>query len=765
MSDPARRRRAGDDRFAGLLDAEWFWSILAFLVLVGIGGTEFGTPTYDYAIDEIADAGVIAPIELTVPDPESTDAHRAEARDAVIDVYDFDPFAWRTPLASLNSLYAWGRGELALMAEPAAWDGLTAEQRIGLTEIAESTFGLPLPLGFVGLSWDEGFRAETELEAERLLRNQLQHSLIGAVNPLNLGQVSSIRVRDITDQQERTLDDLGVIRDLESSRDWLSRSVVETLDLAPELEQGLGELLGQLVRPNLNYNSNETQRRRDEAAASVDLVFYEVQRGRTIVREGDVVTPRIVRELTALREQWSGVGSQTSSAGLAVMSALVIFGLWRYVRYRQRSGNFQRVTRLYLLLLLVLTSAVLMTRALLFVGDAIARSFLAPPYNVAESYGFAIPFAAGALVLVLLADAEVAWIYAALQAVLVGAMTGDGNLAIFSLLSSFAVVFGIARLAERTAMLRIVLTLGIVNGLTVLGLVLLQTPAPPWTLGGFQVALGLFGAVQTALVASALLPPLEWLFGTLTDIKLLELSNMNLPLLKRLAVAAPGTYHHSVVIGTLTEKAAEAVGANPLFCRVASYYHDIGKMKQPEYFIENQIEGSNPHERLSPHMSALVLVRHVKEGIVYAEEHSLPKPLIDVIPQHHGTSLMKFFYRRAQDGDEADRVREEDFRYPGPKPQTKEAALIMLADGVEARSRLIAEPSPHRLQEMIRDQVRSVLEDGQLDECDLTLGDLARVEDAFLDVLSGMYHSRIEYPEEATQGADKAAETAMPEPS
>ena len=649
-------------------------------------------------------------------------------------------------MASLNALYAWGRAELA-GDEVAAWEELDPETQGTLMEAAEQIFGLGLPPVFMAAAWAEGFTAETELEAERLLRNQLQHSLIGTLNPLNLGSSSSLQIRDIVDQEERLLDDPDVVRDLRASRDWLVRAVDTGFLLEPAMEASLSELLGELVHPNLNFNSNETQRRRQEATDGVDQVFYEVQRGRTIVREGDPVTPKIARELAALGEQWSGGGSQTSGAGLTVVVGLAIFGFWRFVRYRRKKLRFQRVARLYHLILVVLVSSVLMTRVMMFVGDAVASSFLAPPYNVAEAYRFAIPFAMGSLALVLLADAEVAWIYAALQTVVVGAISGDVELALFSLLGSFAVVFGMTRFAERTEMFRVVVTLGVVNALAVVGLALMKQPVPPWSLTGFQVSLAVFGAVQATLLTAALLPTLESMFDTLTDIKLLELSNMNLPLLKQLAVRAPGTYHHSVVIGTLTEKAAEAIGANPLFCRVASYYHDIGKMRQPEYFIENQQDGAkNPHDKLSPHMSALVLVRHVKAGVAYAEEYRLPRPLTDSIPQHHGTSLMRFFYQRAKEGQDADAIREDDFRYPGPKPQTKEAALIMLADGVEARSRLIRGPSPRSLQEMIRDQVRSVLEDGQLDECDITLGDLAKVEEAFLDVLSGMHHNRIEYP-------------------
>ncbi len=747
MSGSGRRNGRSSGLVTRLLDEEHLWSVLALVAIVMIAGTEFGARTYDYSEGDIADADVVAPIELRVADPGATESRRAEARARVVDVYDFDPFAWQAPVESLNGLYAWGRAELA-DGEVSTWEEADAEAQASLMEAAEQTFGLGLPPVFMASAWAEGFTAETELEAERLLRNQLQHSMIGTLNPLDLGTSSALRIRDIFDQQERLVDDAGAVKDLNASRDWLARAVQTGFTLEPAMEASLGELLGMLVHPNLNFNSNETLSRRQQAAAAVDQVFYEVQRGRTIVREGDPVTPKIARELAALSEQWSGGGSQTSSAGLTVVVGLAIFGFWRFVRYRRRQIRFQRVARLYHLILVVLVGSVLMTRVMMFIGDAVAGSFLAPPYNVAESYRFAIPFAMGSLALVLLADAEVAWIYAALQTVVVGAITGDVELALFSLLGSFAVVFGMTRFAERTEMFRVVVTLGVVNLLAVLGLALMKQPIPPWSLTGFQIGLAVFGAVQATLLASAFLPPFEYMFDTLTDIKLLELSNMNLPLLKQLAVRAPGTYHHSVVIGTLTEKAAEAVGANPLFCRVASYYHDIGKMRQPEYFIENQKEGAkNPHEKLSPHMSALVLVRHVKEGLTYAEKYRLPRPLADSIPQHHGTSLMRYFYVQAKEGQDADSIREDDFRYPGPKPQTKEAALIMLADGVEARSRLIQEPTPHRLREMVRDQVRAVLEDGQLDECDITLGDLAKVEEAFLDVLSGMHHSRIEYPE------------------
>lgn len=746
MSSRSSKRR-WRVRFERLLARDHLWSVLAVLVIVGVSSTTIGARSYDYALGDIIDADIVAPVDLRVPDPESTQRRRDEASAAVPDVYDFDPVAWREPVSSLNNLFAWGRERV--QGSGAAWSRLSAARREALRGEAERIAGLPLPEEFVPALWSAGFAAEIELAAERLLRNQVQHSLLGTT-VVSFGGSRSIRVRDITDGSERTLEDPSAVEDLEMAREKVMRAVNADVEAPEEAQIALGNLLGQLLLPNLNYNSSETQARKQAAADGEEPVFYQVKRGRTIGRAGDPVTEQVLLELSALREQWVATGSRTGPLGLLLLVGLSVYALWRYVQHHLHRWRFQRLERLHLLLLLVLVGSVLMTRVMLFIGEAVAGAFAGPPFNVAESYGFAIPFATGALLVVLLADAHVAWVYGAIQSVVVAAMTGEVTLAAFSLLGSFAAVHAMTRFRERTEMLRTGLTVAAVNAAVVSGFALLAQPVPPLQLAGFEIALAIFGGLQVALLASAFLPLLESLFNTLTDVKLLELSNMNLPLLRQLAVTAPGTYHHSVVIGTLAEKAAQAIDANPLFARVAAYYHDIGKMRQPEYFVENQQDGRNPHDKLSPHMSALILIRHVKDGVAYAREHRLPRPLVDIVPQHHGTRLMKYFYERARQQIDPDlsTVREEDFRYPGPKPQTKEAALIMLADGVEAMSRLIDDPTPQRMREMIRKNIRDVLEDGQLDQCNITLSDLARVEEAFFEVLSGMFHSRIEYPEE-----------------
>jgi hypothetical protein len=252
--------------------------------------------------------------------------------------------------------------------------------------------------------------------------------------------------------------------------------------------------------------------------------------------------------------------------------------------------------------------------------------------------------------------------------------------------------------------------------------------------------------VITGSILTAVLPIIEYLFSVNTEISLLELADLNQPLMRQLSLQAPGTYHHSLIVGSLSETAAEAIGANPLLARVGAYFHDIGKLQKPDYFSENEGTQGSRHDQLTPSMSALIISAHVKDGAEMADEHNLPQAVIDIIEQHHGTSLMGFFYHRShQDADGAD-VSEELYRYPGPRPRTREAAIIHLADAAEAASRTLPEPSPARLKSLVHDLTLKRLLDGQLDECPITLTDLAKAEASFVRVLAAIFHSRVKYP-------------------
>ncbi len=258
----------------------------------------------------------------------------------------------------------------------------------------------------------------------------------------------------------------------------------------------------------------------------------------------------------------------------------------------------------------------------------------------------------------------------------------------------------------------------------------------------------LWNGIISALLVAASLKIFEYLFGVLTNYSLLELSDFNQPLLKRMILEAPGTYHHSIIVGNLAEAAADAIGANALLTRVGAYYHDIGKILKPEYFTENQIMGGNKHDKIEPSVSRLVILNHVKEGIELAKRYKLNPVIIDFIPQHHGTSLIYYFYKKSLEGSEKGEVMpEENFRYPGPKPQTRETAITLLADSVEAAVRALDDPNPTNIEETVKKIVNNKFIDGQLDECNLTLKEINKISSVFTRVLSSMYHSRVKYPE------------------
>jgi len=266
------------------------------------------------------------------------------------------------------------------------------------------------------------------------------------------------------------------------------------------------------------------------------------------------------------------------------------------------------------------------------------------------------------------------------------------------------------------------------------------------------VLFSVFSGITVSALVSFLLPFLEYAFKVTTDISLLELLDLNQPVMKMLMINAPGTYHHSVIVGNLVEAAAEAVGVNPLLGRVSSYYHDIGKIKMPDYFVENQGGTASRHDKLTPHMSSMIITSHLKEGVELAKQYKLPQTVIDIIQQHHGTALITYFYQKAksqEDPESAGGVDETSYRYPGPKPQTKEAGLVMLADAIEAASKTLDDPTPDKLQWLTQKIVNKIFTDGQLDECELTLKDLHSITRSFNRVFAGIYHQRIDYPEPA----------------
>ncbi|MBN1621383.1 MAG: HDIG domain-containing protein [Endomicrobiales bacterium] len=311
-------------------------------------------------------------------------------------------------------------------------------------------------------------------------------------------------------------------------------------------------------------------------------------------------------------------------------------------------------------------------------------------------------------------------------------------------------VAGLTKVRNRSDLTQLGLKVALVNTIGIIAVwFFYKWPYPPIKIVGIDILWGIFSGFSSALIVLGTLPYLESFFYRTTNIKLLELADFNRPLLKRLMIEAPGTYHHSLVVASLAEQAAESIGANSLLARVGAYYHDIGKLSKPEYFIENQQTLGNPHDPLTPTMSSLIVISHVKEGVALAHSRNIDKIIIDCIEQHHGTSVIHYFYHRAL--EQKAEIKPENFRYPGPKPQNKETAILMLADAVEAASRALEDPSPSRLKDMVEKIINNKFTDGQFTDCPITLHDLGQIAESLVSTLNGIFHARIEYKESTEQ--------------
>ncbi|MBI2562692.1 MAG: HDIG domain-containing protein [candidate division NC10 bacterium] len=430
-----------------------------------------------------------------------------------------------------------------------------------------------------------------------------------------------------------------------------------------------------------------------------------------------------------------------SVLGVFLLVAFLLGALYAYVRAPQPKEV--RRPRSLVLLGTILLVVLLLTRYGLVIITSLHQSF---PHIPISALRAGLPVPLGGVLLTVLFNARLAFAGSLILTILAGIMLAAPiEYFLFTFVGSLVGIFSLARRQGRTAFFRAGSLLVLANAYTVLAFALVDGDASrllPDMVGG------LVNGAVVAVLATGLLPLLEHSFGRTTDFTLLELSNLNEPMLRHLVLVAPGTYHHSIMVGTLAEAAAEAVGANALLCRVGAYYHDIGKTRHPAYFIENQSDAMNRHDKLAPSLSRAILMAHVKEGVEMARAYGLPEVLVDLIPQHHGTRLVSYFYQRARERTDPDlhAVKEEDYRYPGPRPQTREAAILMLADAVEAAARTLSDPTSARIQGAVQKIITGIFVDGQLDECDLTLRDLHLIANNFVRILTGIFHHRVDYP-------------------
>ncbi len=517
----------------------------------------------------------------------------------------------------------------------------------------------------------------------------------------------------------------------------------------------LSGLIARILLPNFFFNKESTEARAKAATETVRPVLFKVRKGEMIVRVGERITSEQAQKLQAI--------FQMQNKDSRFFTALGVFGLVLilfYFPYRFACKNIRKFNpsnKDILVISLITTGTFLVFKTAMQITHNIGPVF--PSIDV-SNYFYLFPFAAGAMVIRVLINSEVALVYCAILAPLLGIMFNNSMfVVIYAMMGSIIGAHGMRQCSDRGIIYAAGLKISVVN--LAMAIAFQTFSNTLFTMQTVYTAFfALVSGVFSAGIVSGSIPVIETLFHYTTDIKLLELANLNSPLLRDLMIKAPGTYHHSVVVGNLVEAAAEAINANPLLARVAAYYHDIGKASKPLYFIENQGGEENRHDKLAPSMSALILISHIKEGAELAREKHLGQPIIDIIRQHHGTGLIKFFYERAklQAAGTGQTVEEKDFRYPGPKPQTREAGIVMLADCVEAASRTLVNPTPDRIQGMVQNIINRIFSDGQLDECELTLKNLHEIAKSFNRILNGIFHHRIDYPEPVHKGSGKKAE-------
>lgn len=686
------------------------WTGLFFLIFLLILSSHFVPGRTNWEVGSVSSQDVQADRYLTFVDEAGTLARQQEALATFQDVYKIDLEKFNSiTIASISDSF--NRLEEIAAVNKGDTDVTTVDKIAQLHDVFEFTLGPDEWAALANLS---------ETEIKWLYDKGIDY----AIDVMSKGVA----------QEE-----------LESAREKIIQSVRNDSYITGAEEKFLLAVLNKtILYPTYVLDTEATVAKRTEILATVEPEKIVVQKGELVVRKGEILTERQSSILNQLGY------SQSASPGLVVLGLSLLIGILMvlariFVQYTTPKV-YQDEKQMVLLMLL--------TAATLFLYDLFLALSLSPVTERAAQVGYLIPVSMGTMLITILLDVRLGVFIDLILALFVGLYTENSAFAIVALIGGLAGSMGVATLGQRSDISRAAFGISGINACTViaLGMIINQTP----DVICFGVLFGVFNGLISSIFTMGLLPYLENIFGITTSIKLLELANPNQPLLKKLLTEAPGTYHHCIMVGNLGEAAAEAIGANGLEVRLGAYYHDIGKLKRPYFFSENQFSGNNPHDNITPQLSTLIITSHVKDGVEMAKAAKLPPVIIQMIAQHHGDSLVSFFYYKAKEQDPE--VKERDFRYEQSKPQTKEAAILMMADTVEAAVRSKKNATPGQIEGFIRTLIKGKLNDGQFDECELTFRDLDQIATAFARVINGIYHKRIEYPSQTSMGGSHKQE-------
>jgi putative nucleotidyltransferase with HDIG domain len=739
----------------------WGILVLSTILFIIILYPSLVITRHQYNLGDVVERDIKASEDFFIEDQAATEKNRQKAVAGVLTVYDYDASLANTLKRNVEQAFSDIRAliESAQNSQPPETQNqttaseMTPEDKKRLLDtlirekqdMFEATIGISISKGAYQALAKEKFSQNIANLIVNILTKILSNGVVTNKEILLKEQDKGIVLRDVATKKEKIEVNLNQFYGLNQAK-----AMVRTIgqpdfqDLDYTLKNLVVDFVQELIQPNITLNRNETQERQNNIASEIKPVLYKIKAGEMLLREGARVTEFDLLKLKALQTQTKKEQILLSSLGAAML--LMCLLITTYILHFNNHNHMANYNTKNLLLIasLALTFFFLAEISASFSEILTQNS----PFPIPRSsIYFGIPLASGAMIICLFLGLKVAIPMAMVMAIgFAFIFQNKFEMFMYFLISGTMAAYWLRDCRERKVFVTASTKLGVLN-------VVLATAINFYTgeLSSSELlwdwAFAFMGGLVAGILTAGIVPLVEIAFDYTTDITLLEFAHLDRPIMRRLMIEAPGTYHHSVIVGSLVEAAAAEIGANPLMAKVCGYYHDIGKIKKPLYFIENQTDGKNKHDKLAPSMSSLILIAHIKDGVEIARENKLGQMITDTIRQHHGTSQIKYFYEKAKQLKGEDSVKIDDFRYPGPKPQTKEAGLVMLADVVEAASRTLENPTPSRIQGRVQTLINQIFSDGQLDACELTLKDLHNIAKSFNKILNGIHHHRIEYSE------------------
>lgn len=744
------------------------WGILVLFVIlfIIILYPSLVITQHRYNLGDVVERDIKASRDFFIEDRAATEKNRQLAIADVLTVYDFDANLAKTLMRNVLQAFDDLRAVIAAAQNhPPQESGSESQPDVTPLDDAgpsvqaliwekqaqfEETIGIRVSKGAYQALAKEEFSSDIADLNVKILSAILSTGVVTNKEILLKELDKGIILRDVATKNEKFVANLNQFYGLNQAKAMV-RSISQPYlqDLDYTLKNLVVDFVQELIQPNITLNRSETQERQNKVAAEIKPVLSKIKAGEMVLREGSLVSEFDLLKLEALQAQAQKEQILLSSLGAALL--LMCLLITTYILHLTQQGPMANYHNKSLLLLASLALAFFfLSEVSLSLSELLTQN--SPVSIPRSSTYFGIPLASAAMIICLFLGLSVAVPMALVMAMGFALIFQNSfEMFIYFLVSGTMAAYWLRSCRERKVFIIAGTKLGLLNIVLATAIHFHSGELPTAKLI-WDWAFAFLGGISTGIVTAGIVPLVEIAFDYTTDITLLELAHLDRPIMRRLMIEAPGTYHHSVIVGSLVEAAATEIGANPMLAKVCGYYHDIGKIKKPLYFIENQTEGKNRHDKLAPSMSGLILIAHIKDGVEIAKENKLGQLISDTIRQHHGTSIIKFFYEKAKQKKGAAAVKIDDFRYPGPKPQTKEAGLVMLADVVEAATRSLDNPTPSRIQGLVQKLINQIFSDGQLDDCELTLKDLHNIAKSFNKILYGIHHHRIEYSEGSTAG-------------